>query len=261
MIVWRLIRAGFLLIAIACLGYTGWIYFDEYWHQRQESEAFDRTREKQRPTAREIPLVRYAGPMKARLQIPRLRLTTMVEEGVSQSILRRSAGHIPGTALPGRPGNVGVAAHRDTQFRSLSGIRKRDRILLSTLDGDYKYEVVSTNIVSPEDVTVLAPSIGQNTLTLVTCYPFYFVGHAPKRFIVRARQIDSAGWQAAKQLDVTNTRASDLTAIHPQLWRASRPAYPTAARKTQKRARTNRRTSPRNQLVLKGRQDLIVTRD
>ena len=188
MIVWRVIRALFLLTAIVCLSYTGWIYFDEYWHQRQESEAFDKAREVQ-PTVPAKPPARPEEPMKGRLSIPRLRLETMVEEGVSDSVLRRTAGHIPGTALPGRPGNVGVAAHRDTHFRSLSGIRKRDRIMLSTLSGDYKYEVVSTKIVSPKDVSVLAPSKGQNTLTLVTCYPFYYVGHAPKRFIVRARQI------------------------------------------------------------------------
>jgi sortase A len=185
---WRIVRSLFLVTAIACLGYTGWVYFDEYWHQRQTSEALDEAREAQPPVKAKRPAP-PEGPMRARLRIPRLRLTTMVEEGVSNSTLRRSAGHIPGTALPGRPGNVGVAAHRDTHFRSLSGIRKRDRIVLSTVTRDYKYEVISTKIVSPKDVSVLAPSKGQNTLTLVTCYPFYYVGHAPKRFIVRARQI------------------------------------------------------------------------
>jgi sortase A len=117
------------------------------------------------------------------------RLIAMVEEGIAESTLRHAAGHIPSTALPGRIGNVGVAAHRDRLFHKLRGIRKRDRIVLSTLTRDYDYEVTSISIVNPDDVSVLAPSPGQKTLTLVTCYPFSFIGDAPERFIVRARQI------------------------------------------------------------------------
>ena len=128
-------------------------------------------------------------PFRAKLVIARLRLTAMVEEGVGENTLRHAAGHIPRTALPGQPGNVGVAAHRDTLFRKLKGIRKHDRIVLSTLTRDYNYEVTATAIVRPNDVSVLAPARGEKTLTLVTCYPFYFIGAAPKRFIVHARQI------------------------------------------------------------------------
>src|SRR6267143_766830 len=100
---WRL-RSLFLLIAIATLGYSGWIYFAQYWHERRGSEAFETARQ-----AGEAP--HAAEPFTAKLTIPRLRVTTMVEEGVGENILRRAAGHIPNTALPGRPGNVGVAAH------------------------------------------------------------------------------------------------------------------------------------------------------
>jgi sortase A len=184
---WLRIRYIFLLIAIGALGYTGWIYLDGYLHQQEDSKAFDIARQAQQPSNRTR--VPASQPLRARLKIPRLRLTAMVEEGVSERTLQRSVGHIPGTALPGRPGNIGVAAHRDTLFRSLRGIRKRDRIMLSTLTHDYQYEVVSTKIVRPDDVSVLAPSKNQNTLTLVTCYPFTFVGLAPMRFVVRARQI------------------------------------------------------------------------
>jgi len=226
---WRLIRSLFLLVAVVALGYTGWIFIDEYWHQREESQAFDSARQAQpkRPSQKKSqPLP--AGPMRARLRIERLGLTTMVEEGVDSSVLRRSAGHIPGTAIPGQPGNVGVAAHRDAQFRSLSGIRKRDQIQLATVDRDYKYEVISTKIVNPEDVSVLAPLKNQNTLTLVTCYPFYFVGHAPKRFIVLARQVGSADLPS-------DIHASDLAPIPPKL---SRPAYPKASARTKRRSST-----------------------
>ena len=178
-LLWRSARFAFLAIGIGCLSYTAWIYLGQYWHERTRSAAFDR--ERHEPGA-------PAEPFEARLSIPRLRLATMVEEGVGEDILSRAAGHVPETATPGHSGNVAIAAHRDTLFRALKGIRNHDQIVLSTRTRDYRYEVVSTSIVSPDDVAVLAPVKGENTLTLITCYPFYFVGHAPKRFIVRARQ-------------------------------------------------------------------------
>jgi len=113
----------------------------------------------------------------------------MVREGVDDRTLDIAAGHIPHTALPGQTGNVGVAAHRDTLFRNLKDVRRDDRITLTTLDGEYVYRVVSFKVVKPAEVSVLDPSPDEKTLTLVTCYPFYFVGNAPKRFIVRALQV------------------------------------------------------------------------
>jgi len=117
-----------------------------------------------------------------------LLLSAVVVEGVDKTALRRAVGHIPGTALPGQAGNVGVAGHRDTFFRPLKDLKVKDEIRFSTLKGDFKYEVESLRIVDPANVGVLAPS-AQNVLTMVTCYPFYFVGPAPKRWIVRARQV------------------------------------------------------------------------
>ena len=112
----------------------------------------------------------------------------VVIEGIDRTTLRRAVGHIPGTALPGHPGNVGLAGHRDTFFRPLKDLRIKDEIRLSTLKGDFKYVVASITIVDPDDVGVLAAS-RENVLTLVTCYPFYYVGPAPQRWIVRARQV------------------------------------------------------------------------
>ena len=125
-----------------------------------------------------------------RLQIPRLKLSVMVREGADERTLSRAVGHIPGTALPGRLGNVGLAGHRDTFFRALRNIREDDAIEFETTQGMYRYVVKSTRIVGPRDVSVLAASGGEN-LTLVTCYPFYYVGSAPKRFIVRAAQVSA----------------------------------------------------------------------
>jgi LPXTG-site transpeptidase (sortase) family protein len=129
------------------------------------------------------------GELFGRITIPRLDLSAIVLEGVDNKTLRRGAGHIPATALPEQEeGNVGIAAHRDSFFRGLKDIQEDDTIELTTLDGTFRYEVEWTKIVKPTDVSVLEPT-DEPVLTLVTCYPFYFVGSAPKRFIVRARRI------------------------------------------------------------------------
>jgi sortase A len=128
------------------------------------------------------------GGLVGRMEIPRLGMSMMVAEGTAEATLRRAGGHIRGTALPGRPGNVGIAGHRDTLFRPLRNVRQDDLITLTTLQGEYRYRVVSTQIVNPSDLSVLDPD-GHEILTLVTCHPFYFVGPAPDRFIVRAKRV------------------------------------------------------------------------
>jgi sortase A len=108
-----------------------------------------------------------------------------VRAGSDARTLRLAVGHIGGTAFPGEPGNIGLAAHRDTFFRRLGEIRDDDEVRLVTPDGTFNYRVEGTQIVEPSDVWVLAPTT-QPALTLVTCYPFRYVGSAPQRFIVRA---------------------------------------------------------------------------
>ena len=125
-----------------------------------------------------------------RIVISRLGLSVIVVEGVDKRTLRRAAGHIPGTALPGQPGNIAISAHRDTFFRPLRNIRPEDIIIFTTPLGEYRYRVVSTKVVAPADVTVLS-STGGEILTLITCHPFYFVGSAPNRFVVRAERIQN----------------------------------------------------------------------
>jgi sortase A len=123
------------------------------------------------------------------IEIPRLHLTTMIVEGDDEPELSVGAGHLPGSALPGEAGNVVIAAHRDTFFRPLRKISKNDRIVLTTISGSFPYRVDSVQITGPDDVGVLRAS-NEPTLTLVTCYPFSFVGPAPSRFIVHARKIE-----------------------------------------------------------------------
>jgi sortase A len=134
-----------------------------------------------------LPLAPAAGLI-GRLDIPRLDISVIVIEGVRAATLRRAVGHIPGTALPGQQGNVGISGHRDTFFRPLRNIRRDDMVTLTTLAGEFRYRVVSTSIVRPDNIAGLNPTENQ-ALTLVTCYPFYFVGPAPTRFIVRAERI------------------------------------------------------------------------
>jgi len=130
------------------------------------------------------------GQLLGRLSIPRLHLSAAVREGAGHDTLDVALGHIPGTALPGRKGNVGVAGHRDTLFRGLRNIRQNDVIDLQTPSGSYEYQVESTEIVKPTDTDVLRAG-KQPEITLITCYPFYFVGPAPDRFIVKARLLPS----------------------------------------------------------------------
>jgi sortase A len=129
------------------------------------------------------PHVLESGELFGRLTIPRLKLESVVREGAGEKTLDVALGHIPGTA-----GNVGIAGHRDTLFRGLRHIARNDVIQLQTPTGAYSYQVEDTSIVKPEDVRVLNPG-PHPELTLVTCYPFYYVGPAPDRFIVKARLV------------------------------------------------------------------------
>jgi sortase A len=115
-------------------------------------------------------------------------MNVMVLEGTDRWTLNRAVGHIESTALPGRTGNVGISAHRDGFFRKLEHIRKGDEILIVTIDETYTYKVESTQVVDPTDTHVLAAS-RKPVLTLVTCFPFYFIGEAPQRFIVKAQLV------------------------------------------------------------------------
>jgi len=125
----------------------------------------------------------------ALLRIPAVDLAVAVHRGTDALSLNRGVGWIPGTARPGMPGNVAIAGHRDGFFRSLRGIENGDRIELQTIDGSHVYEVQEHRIVSPEDVEVLQPT-AQSAITLVTCYPFYWIGSAPQRYIVRGRRLE-----------------------------------------------------------------------
>jgi len=175
-------------VAILLLGYCGFVVLDTWVFQARESAELGRF-VPERPAASDL-AIPAIGPdgLIGRMEVDRLGVSVVIMEGTSNKTLRRAVGHIAGTGLPGGPGNVGIAGHRDTFFRPLRNIQADDIITLTTLRGAYRYRVVFTKVVSPDDVAVLDPD-EKEILTLVTCYPFYYVGSAPKRFIVRAQRV------------------------------------------------------------------------
>jgi len=186
------------MIAIAALGYTSYVYVDAALYEARQDRLLDEApaASASRP-ASEAPVegrepsgtgVKLEPSLIGRIDIPRLNVKAVVQEGVDSKTLRRAVGHVPGTALPGDNGNVALAGHRDTFFRGLRDVRKDDVIHMQTFDREVEYVVDSTKIVDPKDVQVLAPT-SNSVLTLVTCYPFNYIGNAPRRFIVRARQV------------------------------------------------------------------------
>ena len=178
----------FFVLGLAALGYCGSVLLSANLYQSRQKLMFQSPPPSQKlalPPADKI--VRTGAPL-GLLEIPRVGFSAVILEGADASSLQRGIGHIPGTPLPGRPGNVAIAGHRDTFFRALKDVRGNDVIGLTTLYGHYKYRVDWTKIVGPDETSVLQGSRAM-TLTLITCYPFYFVGAAPKRFIVRADRI------------------------------------------------------------------------
>ena len=191
----RLIERILLIFGVLCLGYYAYVSAETALYQAYEMRELDAilasapaapAREVMAATSAPIARARVtAGTTLGRLEIPRLHVAAVVRSGSDARTLQLAVGHIPGTALPGERGNVGLAAHRDTFFRRLGEIRPDDEVRLVTAVGTFIYRVEGTNVVEPQDVWVL-DATAEPALTLVTCYPFRYVGSAPQRFVVRA---------------------------------------------------------------------------
>lgn len=165
--------------------------------QERSSRAFDRVRATPapvhlQPTAHAVSThaasnaaVRDGSLVLGRLKIARVSISAMVLDGTEAATLRTGLGHVLGTSKPGELGNTVIAGHRDTFFRPLRRIQSGDAITFETLYGTYHYRVTSVEVVDPQDLAVLQ-SHEKPELTLLTCFPFSYFGHAPKRFIVHA---------------------------------------------------------------------------
>jgi sortase A len=190
-----------LWLGVAALVYAGGMTAYAVVYQRYQSWKFERVlvsatarnyeQEAAAPKVIKAAIVEEAaglreGEVVGKLEIARIGISVMVLQGIENDTLIVGAGHVPGTPLPGADANVVIAAHRDTFFRKLEGIIAGDSIQFETLRGTYEYVVDSTEIVDPEDTQVME-SRARSELTLITCYPFYFVGAAPKRFVVHAQ--------------------------------------------------------------------------
>jgi sortase A len=183
-------QAGPVLLTagVLALAYAAYVVVDARSFQAVEQQRLELMRQQAAalPAGRGAAIAPVDGGSIGQLEIRRLGLAVIVVQGDSAKVLRRAVGHLPGTALPGEQGNVVLAGHRDTFFRPLRDVRGGDVITLKTRDGDYEYVVESTAVVPPSDVKVLR-STGGRTLTLITCFPFFVLGPAPDRFVVRAR--------------------------------------------------------------------------
>jgi sortase A len=174
-------------------GFCAGVFLEAHLYQTLQNRRLEEQLRARRPQAPVMPphVRRPIGSLVGRLEIPRLGFKAIVLEGSDSGTLRVAVGRIPETADPGQKGNLVLAGHRDSFFRPLQGIRDGDNIEVVTPTGNYRYAVQWTQVVNPSETDVLKPT-REPSLTLVTCYPFHYIGSAPQRFIVRARQVDIA---------------------------------------------------------------------
>jgi sortase A len=188
----RLAERLLLFVALSALGYYAGTVGGAAFYQDYESRQLDAIlrAEQTKPPHEWGPVAAQPGRVVGRIEIPSLGVSTIIKDGEDAATLRLAVGHIAGTAMPGGAGNVGLAGHRDTFFRRLRDVKAGDRIRLVTTDGVFTYVVDRTRVVEPDDVSVL-DATPEPALTLVTCYPFTYIGPAPQRFIVHARLADA----------------------------------------------------------------------
>jgi sortase A len=185
----RWTRLFFIVTGVLALSYVALTQLRANQFQSAANSAF----ESQIQAVQQHPLNQPAAAVKegdviGKMKIPRLGLSVAVLQGTTSKTLLLGVGHIAGTALPGQPGNVGIAGHRDTFFRALKDIRQDDEINLQTVTGVSRYRVDWIQITAPSDGGILS-STSESALTLVTCYPFHYIGAAPERYVVHARRL------------------------------------------------------------------------
>lgn len=193
----RATRRGLLAVAAACASTVALAHIRAQAYTTLEQDRLDSVLAGEGPDAPGLPSAATgraraeARPGRAwgRFEVPRLGVSVLVAEGVDERTLGVAVGHFPGSAFPGEVGNVALAGHRDTVFRVLEDVWPEDVVLLTTQDGVFEYRVEWLAIVDPDRTDVVAPT-DDSLLTLVTCYPFEYVGRAPLRYVVRARSVE-----------------------------------------------------------------------
>lgn len=190
--VWRVLQCSALTAAAVCLLWAGTGVLRAELFDRQHRPQFEDEARRSRDEAPNatLPGATAPGDVIGVLEIPRLGFSELVVHGDDDNILDVAIGHLPDTPLPWHPGNSAMAGHRDGHFRPLKDVRQGDVITIQTRRGTLRYVLRSTKIVMPDDLSVLAPTESR-TLTLITCYPFSYIGNAPQRFIITAEAADA----------------------------------------------------------------------
>lgn len=245
----RVVERTFMAVAVGLLGWTAAVTVEaavlQWSGERQLDEMLARaipvdSRATIEQGARRASTFETRPPARdellGRVEIPRLGLRAVFHEGIDEATLLRAVGHIPGTAFPGLAGTVGLAAHRDSYFRPLKDVRVGDELFVTTPLGRIRYVVRETWIVEPDDTWVLDPT-RHESVTLVTCYPFRYIGLAPQRFVVRAYRQDATEPEATDVVLIGTPPGDGSKRLAP----ASKAAKP-AGRKSVKS--TSRETSP-----------------
>jgi sortase A len=182
-----------LLVGAVTIGYCVWVILDARAEQKELSARLDQVGNNAEPgmvpVAWETRQEALQSGLVGRIDIDRLNFSAMIVDGATHRGLRQGVAHLLNSAYPGERGNVALAGHRDTYFRPLKDLEEGDVIRITTPDGTFSYEVDSLMIVPPNRGDLVQPSQVPE-LTLVTCYPFYWIGPAPKRFIVRAKPVE-----------------------------------------------------------------------
>lgn len=191
-VVW--LERALLVVGVTCLAYYGYHIVEARQFQQAQAAVVEE-RLATEPVPALAPVSRERGAF-ALLEIPRLKISTPVLAGDDEETLDLGVGHLPDTPRPWESGNSAFAAHRDGVFRPLKDIRIGDEVHVRSPEGVFTYRVKETKVVKPDDLSVLDRS-ETDTLTLITCYPFSYVGHAPRRFIVRAEKLRGGDAHAA----------------------------------------------------------------
>jgi sortase A len=177
-----------MVAGATAVAWVGFEFASAAWYERETRAVLDSLRAVPPSPSKPTPGTLAIGEPIGTLEVARVGLSGVVVEGDSEAVLDRAIGHLPDTPLPWEEGNSALAAHRDTIFRPLKGVRLGDVLRLRTPHGDFDYRVSETLIVKPRDVWVLDPT-PVTTLTLISCWPFNYIGNAPERFVVRAERI------------------------------------------------------------------------
>ena len=206
----QLVSVVLLLLGLSLLGYVGSQYWDMYHSQRQLEAQWERQQQQliTVPAPGQPKTQLSANDLLTRVSIPKINVDAIIVEGVSRRQLTIGPGHMKQTAMPGQPGNAVITGHRDTFFRHIYELQKGDEILVRRNGEVFKYQVTGKKIVDPEDVSVLKQTADAQ-LTLITCYPTYYIGPAPKRLVVFSKLVPDSSKDVA-----SSSRVREAGTVH-----------------------------------------------